>query len=175
MSHYRVLGVPRGATRAEIRAAYVRAARRAHPDLHRTAKASERQAAVDQMCAINEAWRVLGDTSRRRVYDQHRIAAAAGASSVRRPPRPAPTASAEPRPDRIPGAAPVGGHGTPLIFLPAVAMVLAVAQFVIGLFLGAPALLTSGAVTFGLAVAAFAAAPLLMLASSRSDRRTVVG
>ncbi len=62
MTHYEVLGVSRTATSDEVRAAYRRAARDAHPDRHGEASAA-------RMAAVNEAWRVLGDPVRRQRYD----------------------------------------------------------------------------------------------------------
>jgi hypothetical protein len=176
VSHYRVLGVPLGATRVQIRAAYVRAARTAHPDLHREIGGPARQRAVDRMCALNEAWRVLGDPARRRTYDAHRIAAAAGAAGAPASETGAPRrATRQPRPERVPGRAPAGGRGNPLVLLPAGLFGLALVQFVAGLLIGVPTLLATSAVTFAVSVAAFAAAPLLMMATTRSDRRPVVG
>ena len=62
VDHYRKLGVARTATHAEIRSAYRRLAQRLHPDTHGGVVSAE-------MVAINEAWRVLSDTGRRRAYD----------------------------------------------------------------------------------------------------------
>lgn len=62
MTHYERLGVPRDATPEEIRRAYRRAARDAHPDRHG-------EASAERMSAVNEAWRVLGDETLRRHYD----------------------------------------------------------------------------------------------------------
>jgi hypothetical protein len=59
-SLYDVLGVPPTATRDQIRRAYLRIARHAHPD---TGGSDAR------MQAVNEAWAVLGDEIRRREYD----------------------------------------------------------------------------------------------------------
>jgi curved DNA-binding protein CbpA len=62
VDHYRRLGVTRTASHDEIRRAYRRMARRLHPDTH--------GGAVDpEMIAVNEAWRVLSDKSRRSAYD----------------------------------------------------------------------------------------------------------
>ncbi len=61
-SHYDTLGVASTASADEIRVAYRRAARANHPDTHGESTAA-------RMSAINEAWRVLGDPSRRRAYD----------------------------------------------------------------------------------------------------------
>lgn len=61
---YEVLGVPRGASRAEIRRAYLTLARRHHPD---------RGGDPAAMQAVNAAWAVLGDPARRRAWDaEHR-------------------------------------------------------------------------------------------------------
>jgi hypothetical protein len=81
-SHYEILGVARHASADEIRTAYRRAAREAHPDRHGDASAA-------RMAAINEAWRVLGDATRRRRYDEQledgtsaRAGAAAGGGAA---------------------------------------------------------------------------------------------
>lgn len=62
MTHYDLLGIDPSATPAEIHAAYRTRARQAHPDTGHTATG-------DQMAAINEAWHVLGDPTRRVAYD----------------------------------------------------------------------------------------------------------
>lgn len=62
MTHYERLGVAPTALRPEVRAAYRQAARHAHPDRNGDASATV-------MAAVNEAWRVLGDSDRRRRYD----------------------------------------------------------------------------------------------------------
>jgi molecular chaperone DnaJ len=59
--HYATLGVRPDATAAEIRDAYRALARRHHPD--------REPASAETMAAINEAYRVLGEPSRRAVYD----------------------------------------------------------------------------------------------------------
>lgn len=61
-THYDTLGLTPDASDAEIRAAYLRLARRAHPDA----------GAVDggaSMAGVNEAYRVLGRPTGRRAYD----------------------------------------------------------------------------------------------------------
>ena len=60
MTHYDVLGVAVGASRADIHRAYLTLARRHHPD------AGGDDAAMRK---INEAWAVLSDNTRRRRYD----------------------------------------------------------------------------------------------------------
>ena len=59
---YEVLGVPRTASTSQIRAAYVRHARHAHPDLNGGEGG-------DVMRALNEAWEILKDARRRRAWD----------------------------------------------------------------------------------------------------------
>lgn len=60
MSHYKTLGVASDATADEIKTAYRRCARKAHPD----------QGGNDaEMAAINRAYEVLGDAERRSNYD----------------------------------------------------------------------------------------------------------
>lgn len=59
---YEVLGVPRTASVRQIRAAYVKRARRAHPDL-------VGQRGLDVMRTLNEAWAILKDGERRAAFD----------------------------------------------------------------------------------------------------------
>ena len=61
MSHYDTLGVPPDAAAAEVRRAYVALARRHHPDAGGD---------PDSMRRVNDAWRVLGDPTRRAAYDR---------------------------------------------------------------------------------------------------------
>jgi curved DNA-binding protein CbpA len=63
--HYAVLGVPRTASHAEIRAAFRRLARAHHPDASGGDPVAERE-----FKRVARAWAVLGDASRRRIYDQ---------------------------------------------------------------------------------------------------------
>ncbi|ABW12853.1 heat shock protein DnaJ domain protein [Parafrankia sp. EAN1pec] len=59
-SLYEVLGIVRTATDAEIRAAYRRAAKHAHPDAGGSPRSFQR---------VHAAYRVLGDPARRHAYD----------------------------------------------------------------------------------------------------------
>lgn len=63
--HYAILGVPPRASEQTIRAAYRRLAKSVHPDLASTPGTTR------EMQRINEAYRVLGDPTRRRRYDDH--------------------------------------------------------------------------------------------------------
>ena len=65
--YYKVLGVPKDATEAEIKKAYRKLAREYHPDANKgDAKAEER------FKEISEANDVLGDPKRRKEYDEAR-------------------------------------------------------------------------------------------------------
>ncbi len=61
--YYAILEVSASATHAEIKRAYRRLARQYHPDLNATA--------LDKhIKRLNEAYRVLGNTTKRAAYDQ---------------------------------------------------------------------------------------------------------
>lgn len=93
--HYETLGVRPEATAAEIRDAYRALARRHHPD--------REPADARAMADINEAYRVLGEPSRRAVYDASRRT---GSAVAGRSHSPATTASmsATSRPAPLPPA-----------------------------------------------------------------------
>lgn len=63
--YYRTLGVPRGATQAEIKKAFRKLARESHPDKHPGDSLAERR-----FKEINEANAVLSDPAKRAKYDQ---------------------------------------------------------------------------------------------------------
>jgi len=62
--YYEILGVPKGATEAEIKKAYRTLARKHHPDVDKSSGADER------FKEINEAYQVLSDQQKRQAYDQ---------------------------------------------------------------------------------------------------------
>jgi hypothetical protein len=98
--HYATLGVRPDATAAEIREAYRALARRYHPDREPGAAAT--------MAQINEAYRVLGEPSRRAVYDAslRGTGSAAGPSVPSAPTPAADVAAAAPRPPLPPARYP---------------------------------------------------------------------
>src|SRR5206468_551360 len=63
--YYETLGVPKTASEEEIRAAFRKLARKHHPDV-----AKDKKAAEEKFKEINEAYEVLGDSEKRKKYDQ---------------------------------------------------------------------------------------------------------
>ncbi len=61
--YYKVLGVARGASAAEIKKAYRKQARKFHPDMNKSSTATQ------SMADINEARDVLSDAHKREAYD----------------------------------------------------------------------------------------------------------
>jgi molecular chaperone DnaJ len=74
MDLYKVLGVRRAATAAEVRRAYQKRARELHPDLN-----PGDPVAAERFAAISEAFAVLSDPQRRAAYDRGETAAAPAA------------------------------------------------------------------------------------------------
>ncbi len=64
-NHYEILDVSPKATRTEIKQAYRRLAKLFHPD------SNSQTADPEKIIQINAAYEVLGDSQRRRSYDQH--------------------------------------------------------------------------------------------------------
>jgi hypothetical protein len=60
---YATLGIPRTASRSEVRAAYRRLAKQYHPDLHRDVQSTE------QMQRINQAWEILSSPTNRARFE----------------------------------------------------------------------------------------------------------
>ncbi len=63
--YYKILGVARQAEQAEIKKAYRHLARKYHPDMNEGDKAAE-----EKFKEVNEAYEVLSDSKKRRLYDQ---------------------------------------------------------------------------------------------------------
>ncbi len=69
-TYYDILGVPRDVSPAEVREAYLRCARRLHPDANSGRPPSEAERYESDLRRVNEAWQVLKDPARRRSYDE---------------------------------------------------------------------------------------------------------
>src|ERR1051325_1595487 len=63
--YYESLGVPRNASDADIKKAFLKLAREFHPDV-----AKEKKKAEERFKEINEAYEVLSDPAKRKKYDQ---------------------------------------------------------------------------------------------------------
>ncbi|WP_157054967.1 DnaJ domain-containing protein, partial [Salidesulfovibrio brasiliensis] len=63
--YYKILGVSRSASKEEIGKAYKKLARKYHPDLNPNDKSAE-----DKFKEIGEAYEVLKDPEKRKLYDQ---------------------------------------------------------------------------------------------------------
>lgn len=63
--YYDILGLPRGASKEDIKSAFRRLARQYHPDVNKAADAEE------QFKEINEAYAILGDDQKRLAYDRY--------------------------------------------------------------------------------------------------------
>lgn len=66
IDYYKILGVDKSVSQAEIRSAYKRRAKQFHPDLH-----PDDPKAKAKFQALNEAYDVLNDPEKRRKYDQY--------------------------------------------------------------------------------------------------------
>lgn len=73
--YYEVLGVPRTASEEELRRAFRRLARQYHPDVNKS------DGAEAKFKEINEAYEVLSDPQKRRIYDQFGHAGLQGGSN----------------------------------------------------------------------------------------------
>ncbi len=97
--YYKILGVAPTATQEEIRHAYRRVARASHPDLSTDTNAEER------FKELNEAYAVLADPGKRKVYDSLTLdlresmnVSAPQSSSPTASPSPSPSSVSAPRP-----------------------------------------------------------------------------
>jgi hypothetical protein len=132
--HYATLGAGREEAREEIERRYKRLARLHHPD---------RGGDEEEMKAVNEAWRVLGDADARRDYDARHPHYSHAPYAAHRPVS-SPGAKADPVSGRIVGALLCTFVGLVLLFL-------VKAHYV--MFLWPLALLGFGVVLFGVLMA----------------------
>jgi hypothetical protein len=188
VNHYEELGVSESATTAEIRRAYLDAARRNHPDLVGPGQSAARAAAERRMAKINLAWSVLGDTAKRQQYDQE-LRRARGDFQRAAPREAAAWVPGRPSPDFVPFEPddeqdtfdPGGLDDTPMRdlrpvprwmqLLPPGLLAVSLASFAVYFVTSVRLLLGLAGVTFGLGTVSFLVAPMYAIAhSSRSGR-----
>ena len=68
--YYQTLGVAKSATEEDIQKAYRKLARKYHPDLHADGSEREQETAKQKFQEVQQAYDVLSDKKKRRMYDQ---------------------------------------------------------------------------------------------------------
>ncbi len=170
MSHYETLGVAPTADAGEIRSAYLRLARRHHPD----ARASGSPIADGgRMRELNQAWAALGDAERRREYDRS-IGVDFAVGRAKREWQalhddPMDTDELDHR-DLVDDVPYGQGSGLPgwVQVLPAALIVLGVFLFAVGMVTGLASLLAFSVGALVLGLLAFMAAPVVAVVRGRS-------
>ena len=175
VSHYEVLGVEAGASPADIRQAYVRLARRHHPDFYAGADDVERLAAERQMRALNEAWEVLGDRAKRRRYDLLLGLGPPSADDEDPGFRPFDTGDDDVDPRDLPDAPyrrdPVMESPVTrvLTLAPVVSFASSIGLLAVGVVVGSVAILGLAVAAFAVACLGFVVLPLVALSRARRD------
>ena len=175
-TYYEVLGCRVGASDDELRRAYLKLARRHHPDFHTDATPAQHREAQIAMQRLNEAWYVLGDTSRRSDYDRsfngRQGSSGPGGATGR------PHDTWHPFDDglvdfEIDDTPIDGSRGVPplLTVLPVLLLLLAALLLGAALLFDLRALVAASAVAACLGVAAFIVVPLVALTRSQRDPR----
>lgn len=168
---------------SDIKKAYLKAARDAHPDFHTESEAA-RLAAEDRMREINAAWSVLSDVDERSLYDRQRIRREQGRDAGRTRFEAGADAGATFRPfddgddDEDPfderDDRPITGTAFPRWFtmLPAGLVAGGVLALLFGAFVGILPLVTLGLISMLLGGLSFMAAPIIAVGmAARSERR----
>ena len=170
-THYDVLGVAPEASADEIQRAYRLLALRHHPDIAPDADQAT-------MAAINGAWTVLGDPSRRQAYDAE-IRVAGGHAGPTAPPPPPPGPGWEPfrwddddsDPEDLsdePYEAVDKRPADMLVMTPVLLVVTAVGMFFFSIMSGSAGMRTFAILLLPLSGIGFVMAPLLVMLRSRS-------
>ena len=162
-THYQRLGVAPHATHDELRRAYRRLAQRHHPDANPGAPDEARAVMAD----INQAWEVLGDPERRRVYDL-----AIGVTPRPRLPFATPKEDVEDDPLahlRDDPTVPARRHRPSdlLVAIPVFLLLFAVATFAFSAMFGSEGMRTASILMAPVTAGGFVAAPLFMMLRNR--------
>jgi len=178
VDHYDALELAPSAEAAEIRVAYLRLARRYHPDGHPGADDRTRKRNELRMQQVTAAWAVLGNADRRRAYDLTRRPPSATAGSKTR------TASNGEDPYRfvpfdldddppMPDIDADGRQTHPrgLSLAPVLLLALALGSLVVGAVTRLAPLLALGMASFAASVVLFIVVPLVALTSSQRGER----
>lgn len=158
MDPYVVLGVAPGAPAEEVRRAYLREARRHHPDRHHGSSPAERAEAERRMREVNDAWSLLRDGR---------------AAVAEPPPQPFVPFSEEEDPDPReqpdvpyrPAAPPKRGRALVPVLLFGASVVVGM----LGAFLRMTGVLAVAGTLFLLSCVGFLVVPLLVLGEARRD------
>ena len=70
LDYYRLLGVAASASDSDVKRAFLKITKKFHPDRHRDAPVQLYDAIYDIFKRLNEAYRVLTDPDKRKLYDQ---------------------------------------------------------------------------------------------------------
>ncbi|MDY7102556.1 MAG: J domain-containing protein [Actinomycetota bacterium] len=172
MTHYEVLGVSRSAGKDEIRRAYVTLARTYHPDFHTSDDAATKAESERRMQALNQAWEVLSDPTRRRNYDLELAvsdpAPRSGKSNgARRTNQPPPQRSWQSYAAPGAGATQRSFRSKIATLAPLVFLGCAVLFFLTGLLLRTGSLVRLAMVALVLGLLSFVVLPLLAMSESR--------
>lgn len=80
--YYKILEVPKNANTKDIRKAYLQLTKKYHPDKQQQLSENEQVANEEKMSAINEAYEILSDESKRKEYDLGRRSTGQGFGSA---------------------------------------------------------------------------------------------
>ena len=166
MTHYDVLGVASDAPADELRRAYLREARRWHPDAHAGGDAVAQHAAARRMQLVNEAWRVVGDARRRYAYDLE-------LGRIRPAWEMAGDVDDEEELDWLTDldAVEADGRGTPFAIVPVMLVALSIASFCAALVINLTPLLVLSLASMFLGGVLFVVMPFLAMAEARRVER----
>ncbi len=164
-TYYQVLRAPRHADHEALRAAYLRQARRFHPDVvgGDLADISE---AESEIRLINEAWKVLADPSSKEIYDRTLPRLADGARSDDATDIHEPLHETAELDENDSGGQPIVGVARVVMRLAPLSFILGFGVLTLGGVMQAAALWRSGLAILLLSLVSFMLAPFLVMSST---------